>query len=212
MKLLIKSILDVALGLILLIALSPLLSLIAIAIKLDSKGPIIFKQLRAGKNGQPFRIYKFRTMVDNAVNMGLGLRLAQNDSRITTVGHFLRNWSLDELPQIINIIRGEMSFVGPRPAMCDQIEYYDNVQRKRLLMKPGITGWAQVNGRNSLTWEERMPLDVWYVNNFSLMLDFKIFAKTFTVLLFKKGLYAKTGINEGYGPSLISKAKSRQLS
>lgn len=192
----IKRVFDFFLSLILLIILSPILMLIAILIKLGSKGPVLFKQERVGEDGKLFKIYKFRTMVNNSINkMGLDFNLQKNDSRITYVGNFLRKWSLDELPQIINIIRSEMSFIGPRPTLEYQVKQYNDFQRKRLLMKPGITGWAQVNGRNSLTWEERIYHDVWYVMNFSLGLDLEIFIKTIKVTFLKEGLYGKNGIN-----------------
>lgn len=186
---------DLFLGIFLLIILSPILTLIAILIKLDSKGPVLFKQVRVGEDSKLFKIYKFRTMVKNSSKMGCDFNLCKGDSRITYVGNFLRKWSLDELPQIINIIKGEMSFIGPRPTLGYQVEQYNDFQRKRLHMKPGITGWAQVNGRNSLTWEERIYYDVWYVMNFSLSLDFEIFIKTIKVAILKEGLYGKDGAN-----------------
>ncbi|MBN2412649.1 sugar transferase [candidate division KSB1 bacterium] len=198
MNLFIKSLFDTVFGLILLILLLPVFIVFGILIKLDSKGPVFFKQVRIGKDEKPFKIYKFRSMVDKAEEIGLGRNLSKDDSRITKLGNFLRNWSLDELPQIINIAKGDMSFIGPRPTLDYQVKAYNDVQRKRLLMKPGVTGWAQVNGRNSLTWEKRIEYDVWYVENYSLWLDFKILLRTFKVALLREGLYGEDGINDDF--------------
>lgn len=198
MRVLIKSILDYFFSLLVLFIFSPIFLLIAIMIKLDSKGPILFKQERVGENGKVFYIFKFRTMIDNAVNGGLDFRITENDSRITDVGNFLRKWSLDELPQLINIIKGEMSFIGPRPTLQYQVEQYNEFQRKRLLMKPGITGWAQVNGRNSLTWEERINFDVLYVECYTLRFDLEILIKTIGVTFLRKGIYGKSGENDDF--------------
>lgn len=156
------------------ILLSPLFLVIAVAIKLDSPGPVFFRQERVGKDGRVFKIFKFRTMVVNAEKMGAGVFVEKEDPRITRVGKWLRNTSLDELPQLINVLRGEMSLVGPRPTLPYQVERYDERQRRRLLMRPGITGWVQVNGRNSLTWPEKIELDIWYVEHWSLWLDLRI--------------------------------------
>ena len=151
-------------------------------IKLDSKGPVFFKQERVGKNGELFTIYKFRTMVENAENMGTGYRVKHEDPRITKTGNFLRKTSLDELPQLINIVKGEMSIVGPRPTLKYQAEEYNDYQWQRLKVKPGVTGLAQINGRQSLTWKEKIDYDVQYVNNRSFLLDLKIIFKTFFIL------------------------------
>lgn len=194
----IKSLFDYVLGVALLIVLSPLFLLIAIFIKIDSKGPVFFRQDRVGKDGKVFIIFKFRTMVDNAANIGPGLALAENDSRITPIGNFLREWSLDELPQLLNIVKGEMSIIGPRPTLKYQTDQYNDFQKRRLLMKPGVTGWAQVNGRNSLSWEERIKLDVRYVENYSFWLDMKILLKTGSVAIFRKGLYGADGTNDNF--------------
>lgn len=182
LQLLIKGMFDFILSLILLLLLAPLFLIIALAIKMDSRGSIFFIQERVGKDRKLFRIYKFRTMVENAVNMGSGYLTEEKDPRITRIGGILRKTSLDELPQLINILKGEMSFIGPRPTLLYQVEQYDNYQLQRLKMKPGVTGWAQVNGRNSISWPERIELDVYYVNNYSLLLDFKILLKTFKVV------------------------------
>jgi len=194
----IKSLFDLLFGLIFFIILLPVFIIIGILIKLDSKGPVFFTQDRIGKNEKIFVIYKFRSMVDKAEEIGLGRNLSKDDSRITKLGDFLRNWSLDELPQIINIVKGDMSFIGPRPTLDYQVKAYNDIQRKRLLMKPGVTGWAQVNGRNSLTWKQRIEYDVWYVENYSLWLDFKILLKTFKVALLREGLYGDDGINDDF--------------
>jgi undecaprenyl phosphate N,N'-diacetylbacillosamine 1-phosphate transferase len=133
--------------------LSPFFLLLSILIKLDSSGPVIFIQERVGKNGVLFQSIKFRTMIYRALEKGLGLNIKKDDERITRMGKFLRTWSLDELPQIINVLTGDMSIVGPRPTLPYQVKLYNDFQRRRLLVKPGITGWAQVNGRNAISWE-----------------------------------------------------------
>ena len=166
----------------------PVFIVIAVWIKLDSRGPVLFKQERGGKDGKPFIILKFRTMVVDAEKSGYFT--AENDPRVTRSGTFLRKTSLDELPQLFNIFVGEMSIVGPRPTLMYQIEQYTAEQRKRLDVNPGVTGWAQVNGRNSLSWPERIVLDVWYAEHQSFLLDIKIIAKTFGVLLKGEGVYA----------------------
>jgi len=195
MNIFVKRIFDLLFSILLLVILSPTLALIAIIIKLNSKGPVLFKQERVGEDGNLFKIYKFRTMLHNFNKLGHGFDLQKDDARITNIGNFLRRWSLDELPQLLNILKGEMSFIGPRPTLEYQVRQYNDFQRKRLLMKPGITGWAQVNGRNSLTWEERIYYDLWYVMNFSLSLDLEILIKTIKVTLLKEGIYGKAGNN-----------------
>jgi undecaprenyl phosphate N,N'-diacetylbacillosamine 1-phosphate transferase len=178
-----------------LILLSPVIYFMGILIRWDSPGPVFFRQERIGKDGKPFMSYKFRSMVDKATTMGLGLNVAVNDDRITRVGKFLRNTSLDELPQLFNVLKGEMSLVGPRPTLGFQVERYDVFQRRRLQVKPGITGWAQINGRNAIPWEDRIRLDVWYVDNWSLWLDMKILGRTLRTVLKREGLYGPEGIN-----------------
>ena len=174
---------------------------ISLAIKLDSRGPVFFRQERIGKDESPFRIWKFRTMIVGAQDHGLGETVARDDERITRVGRFLRNLGVDELPQLLNVLAGEMSLVGPRPTRVYQVEHYDEVQRKRLLMKPGITSLAVVSGRNALTWKERISLDVWYVDHWSLGLDCRILIKTlWVVLVTRKGLYGKDGVNDTFVP------------
>jgi lipopolysaccharide/colanic/teichoic acid biosynthesis glycosyltransferase len=191
-----KRIIDVVISGIGLIILFPVFIIIGILIKLDSKGPVFFIQERAGKNGKIFRAYKLRTMIENSYNMGKGLR--QNDPRITRVGKHLR-WGIDELPQIINVFKGDMSLVGPRPTLPEQVSRYSKEHRRRLEMKPGLTGWALVNGRNILSWPERIKFDIWYIDHWSLRLDVKILFKTIWVVIFKReGIYGKDGVNKGY--------------
>ncbi len=175
-----------------------MLCVIAFAILLMSGWPIFFPQTRVGLQGRPFIMLKFRTMVQGAVHYGLGVTVSQDDSRITRIGSFLRKWSLDEFPQLFNIVKGEMSFVGPRPTFEYQVANYTSHQRRRLEMKPGVTGWAQVNGRNSLSWPQRIELDVWYVDHFSLTLDSRIVLKTIPVWLMGEGLYGPDGINDSF--------------
>ena len=201
---------DIWLSLIGLILLAIPFGIIAIAIKLDSKGSVFFGQGRVSKDGQLFKTWKFRTMIEGAVNKGLGYNVAKNDPRITKVGRILRNWGLDELPQLINVLKGEMSIVGPRPTLKYQVDQYNDFQRKRLLIRPGITGWALIHGRNLLSWEKRIKYDVWYVENQSLWLDFKIMLKTMSVVLIKReGVYGEEGINYEFSPP-VNKLKSRK--
>jgi lipopolysaccharide/colanic/teichoic acid biosynthesis glycosyltransferase len=159
-------------------AASPLLAAAAIAIKLHDRGPVLYRQRRVGQHGREFELLKLRTMVVGAEAQGAGWAVNRGDPRITRVGRVLRRLSLDELPQLWNVVRGEMSLVGPRPTLAYQVERYTPRQRRRLDVKPGITGWAQVHGRAALPWDERIELDVWYVENRSPWLDLKILAKT----------------------------------
>jgi lipopolysaccharide/colanic/teichoic acid biosynthesis glycosyltransferase len=169
---------------------SPLLALCALAIKLDSRGPVLYCQRRVGRDGVPFELIKLRTMVVGAEHTGAGLYIENADSRITRVGGLLRRFSLDELPNLLNVLRGELSVVGPRPTVQVQVDRYTPHQRRRLEVKPGITGWAQVNGRTSLSWPQRIELDVWYVDNRSLALDLRILARTARMLVTGHGLYS----------------------
>jgi lipopolysaccharide/colanic/teichoic acid biosynthesis glycosyltransferase len=181
-----------------LVVLLPIFVIIGIFIKLDSKGSVFFVQERAGKDGKIFKVYKLRTMVDKAEKIGLGYEIVKDDNRITLVGKHLR-WGIDELPQLINVFRGEMSMVGPRPALPHQVEKYSKQERRRLEVKPGITGWALVNGRNILSWPERIKLDIWYIDHWSLWLDLKILFKTIWVVIFKReGIYGKDGVTRDY--------------
>ena len=172
---------------------------IATAIKLDSKGPVFFRQVRVGRDGVPFRIFKFRSMADGSDRTGLNFSTGPNENRITRVGRLIRHFSLDELPQLINVLRGEMSLVGPRPAPYYQVEKYDERQRGRLKMKPGVTSYAAVKGRNSLLWRDRLELDVWYVEHWSLSLDLWIFVRTLWVAFFTcEGVYGNDDVNEDF--------------
>ena len=168
---------------------SPLLLGAMLAIRVESPGPVIYRQRRAGRGGKPFDVLKLRTMVDGAEHIGAGLAVNANDSRITRVGAFLRRSSLDELPNLLNVLRGEMTLIGPRPTLPAQVEQYTGRQRGRLAVKPGITGWAQVNGRASLPWSERIELDLYYVEHRSLSLDLRILLRTPAMVLGGSGLY-----------------------
>jgi lipopolysaccharide/colanic/teichoic acid biosynthesis glycosyltransferase len=181
--------LDVLIAGALLVVTSPLLLAALIAIRLESAGSPIYRQRRVGKDGQPFELYKLRTMVTGAEAIGAGMAVNEGDPRITRTGALLRRFSLDELPNLVNVLRGELAIVGPRPTIQAQVDQYTDRQRRRLEVKPGITGWAQVNGRAALPWHERIELDVWYVDNRSLMLDLKILAMTARMLATGHGLY-----------------------
>ena len=179
----------------------PLFAVVAVAIKLDSRGPVFFRQTRPGRKGEYFRVFKLRTMIDKAELFGLGKEVSRNDERITRVGKWLRLSSLDEAPQLMNVLLGQMSLVGPRPAAPHHLELYTPHQRRRLEAKPGLTGWAQVNGRNSLSWDERIELDVWYVDHWSLWLDLKIVLHTPRALLDREGIYGLDGVTTDLGKS-----------
>ena len=177
--------------------LSPLLAVIAIAVKLTSHGPIIFRQTRVGLNNRPFTFYKFRSMVEGAEHKGLGYAVAKNDDRITKIGKYLRANSLDELPQLFNVLKGDMSLIGPRPTIPSEVAKWPPFLRVRQNVRPGLTGWAQINGRNLLSWDEKLILDVWYVEKWSMWLDLKILLKTVPTLLSQRGLYGADGIVRG---------------
>ena len=168
---------------------APLVLVLCVLIRLESPGSPIFTQERAGRFGRPFRIYKLRTMVAGAERIGAGLAVLPGDARITRTGALLRRYSLDELPNLWNVVRGEMALVGPRPTLVGQVERYSERQRQRLLVAPGITGFAQVNGRASLPWSRRIELDIWYVEHRSPWLDLKILALTVRMVLSGRGLY-----------------------
>lgn len=186
----IKRLLDFIFAIVLLIILSPVMLIAAIAIKLeDPKGPVLFKQKRPGKDAKIFEVIKFRTMIVDTERDG---RKLSDVERITKVGSFLRKTSIDELPQLFNIIRGEMSFIGPRPLLVEYLKYYSPEQMRRHEVKPGISGWAQVNGRNAISWEEKFKYDIWYVDNQSFFLDLKIFLLTIYSVLNKKGINNST--------------------
>jgi lipopolysaccharide/colanic/teichoic acid biosynthesis glycosyltransferase len=183
--------LDVALSATLLLVTAPLLALAALAIRLESRGPVFYRQQRVGRGGEPFELWKLRTMVPGAESMGAGLYVLEGDPRITRTGRLLRRFSLDELPNLINVLRGDMAIVGPRPTVQEQVDRYTDRQRRRLEVKPGITGWAQINGRTSLLWPERIELDVWYVENRSMRLDLRILLRTARMLATGHGLYSE---------------------
>jgi lipopolysaccharide/colanic/teichoic acid biosynthesis glycosyltransferase len=168
---------------------APAVALLALAIRIESPGSPIYRQTRVGRDGALFQIYKLRTMVRGAEFTGAGLAIQEGDDRITRVGNLLRRHSLDELPNLWNVLRGEMSIVGPRPTLELQVLQYTERQRRRLEVKPGITGWAQVHGRASLPWTERIELDIWYVEHQSLLLDLKILARTWRLVLGGHGIY-----------------------
>ncbi len=160
-----------------------------VAIRLEGPGPALFRQIRAGRDGRPFEMLKLRTMVKDAENTGAGLAVNVGDARITRVGALLRRTSLDELPNLINVLRGEMSLIGPRPTLPSQVARYTERQRGRLAIRPGITGWAQVNGRASLPWPERIELDLYYIEHRSPRMDMQILARTASLVLGGSGLY-----------------------
>ncbi|MBD3184605.1 sugar transferase [Candidatus Poribacteria bacterium] len=193
-----KRILDITISTFAIIILSPLIAIITFAIKLNSSGPVIFRQERCGLHEQRFVMLKFRTMIEGAQNMGSGYELVKNDYRITRVGKFLRDNSFDEIPQLFNVIKGHMSLVGPRPMIQKQVDKLNNQQRIRHATRPGITGWAQVNGRNSISWGEKIRLDIWYVKNWNFWLDVKILLKTLSAVTRKDDLYGEDGVNKAF--------------
>jgi lipopolysaccharide/colanic/teichoic acid biosynthesis glycosyltransferase len=180
---------DIAVSATVLLVASPVLALAALAIKLDSRGPVLYRQRRAGRHGEPFEVLKLRTMIEGAEQVGAGLAIDAGDARVTRVGALLRRTSLDELPNLVNVLRGEMSLIGPRPTLPVQVEQYTERQRGRLAIKPGITGWAQVNGRASLPWSQRIELDLYYIEHRSPALDLRILARTLALVLGGHGLY-----------------------
>ncbi|WP_422445596.1 sugar transferase [Thermoanaerobacterium sp. DL9XJH110] len=187
-KYILKRIFDFSAALIGLFLLSPLMLVIAVLIWLTMGPPIIFKQARPGLNGKLFTMYKFRTMTDVKDERG---NLLPDEKRLTPLGNFLRHYSLDELPELWNVIKGDMSLVGPRPLLPEYLPLYTPEQARRHEVKPGITGWAQINGRNAITWEEKFKLDVWYVDNWNLWLDLKILWLTIVKVLHREGISAK---------------------
>jgi lipopolysaccharide/colanic/teichoic acid biosynthesis glycosyltransferase len=183
--------LDILLASVLLALAAPIVAIAAVAIRLESRGPVFYRQRRVGQHGRPFDVWKLRTMVPGAESMGAGIYVLEGDPRITRVGRLLRRFSLDELPNLINVLKGDMAMVGPRPTVQEQVDRYTDRQRRRLEVKPGITGWAQINGRTSLPWPERIELDVWYVEHRSLRLDLRILARTARMLATGRGLYSE---------------------
>lgn len=180
---------DIAVAGIVLLVSAPVLGLAIVAIRLESPGHPIYRQRRIGRDGRPFDVLKLRTMVDGAERMGAGLAVDAGDARITRVGALLRRTSIDELPNLVNVLRGEMAIVGPRPTVPVQVEQYTERQRGRLALRPGITGWAQVNGRASLPWSERIELDLWYVEHRSWRVDLQILWRTALMVFGGDGLY-----------------------
>ena len=176
---------------------APVLVVAMVAIRLESPGHPIYRQRRIGKDGRPFDLYKLRTMVQGAEHVGAGMAVNEGDPRITRVGALLRRTSLDELPNLVNVMRGEMSLVGPRPTIPVQVAQYGERERRRLSLTPGITGWAQVHGRASLPWSQRIELDLWYVEHRSLALDLRILARSIRLVLGGRGLYK--GETGGWG-------------
>lgn len=170
-----------------LVLLAPVMLVVALLIRLTMGSPVLFRQVRPGLYGRPFTMYKFRTMLDIRNERG---ELLPDELRLTPVGRFLRKTSLDELPELFNVLKGDMSLVGPRPLLMDYLDRYTPEQARRHEVKPGITGWAQVNGRNALTWEEKFKLDVWYVDNWSLWLDIKILFMTLVKVFKREGISA----------------------
>ena len=189
----VKHLFDFIGAVLLLALLIPLFAMIAAAIKLESRGPVFFRQNRLGINGATFSIFKFRTMIRNAVSIGTGLSTFDGDPRVTRIGYTLRKYRLDELPQLINVLLGQMSLVGPRPLLPDYIEAYSENDKKRMLMPPGMTGWQQVNGGATHTWQERIESDVWYVEHWGLLLDMIILSRTPYVVFKANTVYGGDG-------------------
>ena len=188
-----KRAVDLAVAVPLTILLAPVMVGIAIWIRRDSPGPAIYRQRRVGLCGRPFMLWKFRTMVVGAEHMGAGLAVSADDDRITRAGALLRRLSLDELPQLVNVVRGDMSLVGPRPTVPSQVERYTARQRRRLAARPGVTGLAQVRGRNAIPWSARIEIDIEYVERWSPMLDLRVLARTAMVVLGREGTYIGAG-------------------
>jgi len=186
---LIKHILDVAMATIALLVLSPAFLIISFLLLFTNRGNIFFIQSRPGLNGKVFKLIKFKTMNERKDSNGI---LLPDDIRITNIGKFLRMTSLDEIPQLLNIITGKMSWIGPRPLLVEYLPLYNNFQKRRHVVKPGITGWAQVNGRNAITWQEKFKHDIWYVDNLSFKLDMKIVFLTMKKVIMKEGISSDT--------------------
>jgi lipopolysaccharide/colanic/teichoic acid biosynthesis glycosyltransferase len=185
---------DVVVAGVALLATAPIIALAMLAIRLESPGHPIFRQRRIGKDGKPFDMLKLRTMVAGAESLGSGLAINEGDPRITRVGAVLRRFSIDELPNLVNVLRGDMAIIGPRPTIQVQVEQYTERQRGRLAVRPGLTGWAQINGRASLRWDERIELDLWYIEHRSWRLDLKILARTVKIIFAGEGIYkGRTG-------------------
>ena len=189
---------------------SPLLLVAAIAIKLGSRGPVIYRQGRVGRGGEEFELWKLRTMREGADPIGVGTAVVRGDARVTVVGRVLRRFSLDELPNLVNVLRGEMAIVGPRATLPAQVALYTRRQRRRLELKPGVTGWAQIHGGVAIPWEERIELDVWYVEHRSLRLDLRILALTPIVMLTGRGRAASDPFAGSAPDSPLRRAAERE--
>jgi lipopolysaccharide/colanic/teichoic acid biosynthesis glycosyltransferase len=189
---------DIAIAVIVLILAGPVMLLISLAIKLYDRGPVFFWQERLGKNGVPFKIIKFRSMVPNAANIGAKLRIVKDDQRITPIGRILRESHLDELPQLFNVLKGEMTLVGPRPALTFQRDYYEQWEMTRLCVTPGMTGLSQISGGNELNWDDRIIIDAYYVRHRNVLLYFKILLLTIVQLFYKQGVYTKESTVQGW--------------
>jgi lipopolysaccharide/colanic/teichoic acid biosynthesis glycosyltransferase len=187
--LVIRRAIDIVVSSLVLLVSAPLILIAMLAIRVESPGRVIYRQRRVGRNGREFDVIKLRTMVEGAEAIGAGLAVDAEDPRITRVGALLRRASLDELPNLVNVLRGEMSLIGPRPTLPVQVEQYSERQRGRLAIKPGITGWAQVNGRAALPWSERIELDLYYIEHRSLALDLRILRRTVAMVIGGSGLY-----------------------
>lgn len=180
-----KRLFDLIFALIMLILLTPVMIALALIIHIKLGRPVLFKQKRPGLAGEPFQLYKFRTMSDERDHEGV---LLADQERLTKLGKFIRKYSLDELPQLFNVVRGEISFVGPRPLLMQYLERYNPQQARRHEVKPGLTGWAQVNGRNAISWEDKFELDVWYIDNWSFLLDLKVLWLTMIKVIIAEGI------------------------
>lgn len=203
MHLALKRLFDLVIATIGSLLLLPVLTLITLAVRLSSPGPILFRQERLGKLGKTFQIYKFRTMVDGAIHQGAGLNTFKGDPRITPIGKFLREYHLDELPQLFNVLRGDMSLVGPRPLLVSALPTFSDWEKRRLLMYPGITAWEAVNGGHLNDVDERLKLDSWYVDSWTWWLDLVILVRTIPVVLSKEGVYGRDGWHQGRGTKTL---------
>jgi lipopolysaccharide/colanic/teichoic acid biosynthesis glycosyltransferase len=193
-----KRALDLSASLVALLCLLPLLAVVAVLIRCETRGSVLFRQERLGMGGRPFPMWKLRTLLEGSGRLSHD-RLSEDDPRVTSVGRFLRPWGIDELPQLWNVLLGQMSLVGPRPAPVYHLRHYTPSQRRRLTVKPGFTGWALIHGRNAIPWRERIELDIWYVENWSLWLDLKILVRSVSTLLSRRGTYGPGGVNDTFG-------------
>lgn len=201
---------DVAIAALGLLVLSPVLAIAAVAIKLGSRGPVIYRQTRVGKDGREFELWKLRTMRRGSDPVGVGTAVVHADPRVTGAGRILRRFALDEVPNLVNVVRGDMAIVGPRATLPAQVALYTPRQRRRLELKPGVTGWAQVKGRAGIPWEERIELDVWYADNRSLGLDLKIIGLTPSVLVRGEGAAATDAFAGSGEDSALRRAAEKE--